>query len=160
MSTAEFAEKYVFNPMGIDVDYWEQDPQRIYFGGNSMHVTPREMAVFGLVYLNNGQLDGKQIIPGDWIEATLQPSSNLTHPNEWGAWKNYNYAWLWWLGQFNDQDVFMGYGYGGQFIMVFKELDLIIVATANNNVPPEATNEQEWAIFDMVADYILPAAVP
>ena len=160
MSTAEFAEKYVFSPMGIDVDYWEQDPQGIYFGGNSMHVTPREMAVFGLVYLNNGQLDGKQIIPGNWIEATLQPSTNNTHPNEWGAWKNYNYAWLWWLGQFNDQDVFMGYGYGGQFIMVFKELDLIIVATANNNVPPEATNEQEWAIFDMVSDYILPAAVP
>ncbi len=157
MSTARFAEKYVFNPMGIDVDQWEQDPQGIYFGGNSMFFTPREMAVLGYVYLNKGKLDGKQIIPEDWVEATLEPSTNSTHPNEWGAWKNYNYAWLWWLGQFNDLDMFMGYGYGGQFVMVFEELDLIIVTTANKDVPPEATTEQEWAIFDMVADYILPA---
>jgi len=157
MSTAKFAEKYVFNPMGIDVDQWEQDPQGIYFGGNTMHFTPREMAVLGYVYLNDGKLDGRQIIPEEWVEATLEPSTSATHPNEWGAWKNYNYAWLWWLGQFNEKDVFMGYGYGGQFVMVFEELDLIIVATANNNVPPEATDEQEWAIFEIVAEYILPA---
>lgn len=156
-STKEFADEQLFRPMGIDIDYWEQDPQGIYFGGNSMHVTPREMAVFGLLYLNEGMLNGKQIIPQSWVEQSLQPSTSFTHPNEWGTWKNYNYASLWWLGQFNGFDSFMGYGYGGQFVIVFPDLDLIVVATSENNVPPEATNEQEWAVFELVTRYILPS---
>ena len=51
----------------------------------------------------------------------------------------------------------MGYGYGGQFVIVFPGLDLIVVATCNNNVPPEETTEQEWTIFELVTSYILPS---
>ena len=153
--TDEFGKKYLFTPMGIDIDYWEKDPQGICFGGNSMHVTPREMAVLGLLYLQNGMLNGKQIIPEAWVEYSLSPSTNLAHPNEWGSWKNYNYACLWWLGQFSEVDSFMGYGYGGQFVIVFPALDLIVVTTAKNDAPPETTNTQEWAIFDIVNQYIL-----
>lgn len=153
--TDEFADNYLFSPMGIDVDFWEKDPQGISFGGNSMHVTPREMAVFGLLYLQNGMLRGKQIIPREWVERSLTPSTNYVHPNEWGSWKNYNYASLWWLGQFSEHDSFMGYGYGGQFVIVFPALDLIVVSTAKNEVPPETTTIQEWALFDLVNHYIL-----
>lgn len=153
--TDEFGEKYLFTLMGIDIDYWEKDPQGICFGGNSMYVTPREMAVLGLLYLQNGMLNGKQIIPQEWVEHSLSPSTSLTHPNEWGSWKNYNYAYLWWLGQFSDVDSFMGYGYGGQFVIVFPSLNLIVVTTAKNDVPPESTNTQEWTIFDIVNQYIL-----
>jgi CubicO group peptidase (beta-lactamase class C family) len=156
-STLEFAEEELFDPMGIDIDSWEQDPQGIYFGGNSMHVTPREMAVLGLLYLHRGALHGKQIVPEEWVEYSLQPSTDFSHPNNWGTWKNYNYACLWWLGQFNGNDSFMGYGYGGQFVIVFPGLELIVVSTCKNNVPPEATNEQEWAVFELVTRYILPS---
>jgi CubicO group peptidase (beta-lactamase class C family) len=156
-STLEFASEKLFSPMGIDVDFWEQDPQGIYFGGNSMHLTPREMAAFGLLYLQGGSWEGKQLIPAEWVEHSLEPSTDLSHPNHWGTWENYNYASLWWLGQFNGQDSFMGYGYGGQFVIVFPDLDLIVVATCNNNVPPEETNAQEWGIFELVTRFILPS---
>ena len=156
-STLEFAHEHLFAPMGIDIDSWEQDPQGIYFGGNTMHVTPRELAAFGLLYLNGGSIRGKQIIPQAWVDQSLQPSTSFSHPNEWGDWKNYNYASLWWLGQFNGYDSFIGYGYGGQFVIVFPDLELIVVSTCNNNVPPEVTNEQEWSIFELVSRYILPA---
>lgn len=158
--TDDFAEEFLFSPMGIDVDSWEKDPQGICFGGNSMYVTPREMAVFGLLYLQHGRLRGRQIIPESWVEQSLLPSTDLTHPNQWGSWENYNYASLWWLGQFSGQDSFMGYGYGGQFVIVFPELDLIVVTTAENNVPPETTNTQEWAIFDLVNQYVLASLLP
>ncbi len=118
-STIDFGRQFLFSPMGIDVDFWEQDPQGYYFGGNSMYFTPREMAVLGYLYLNNGMINGEQIVPEAWVALTLSPSTNLTHPNEWGAYKNYNYAHLWWLGQINDYDLFMGYGYGGQLVVVF-----------------------------------------
>jgi CubicO group peptidase (beta-lactamase class C family) len=153
--TDEFAESALFSPMGIDIDSWEKDPQGICFGGNSMFVTPREMAALGLLYLQNGMLRGKQIVPEEWVKKSLSPSTHFTHPNEWGQWKNYNYAYLWWLGQFSGQDSFMGYGYGGQFVIVFPALELIVVTTALNDVPPESTTIQEWTIFELVNDYIL-----
>jgi CubicO group peptidase (beta-lactamase class C family) len=158
-STLSFGREFLFKPMNIDIDYWEQDPQGYYFGGNSMYITPREMAVLGYMYLNNGKLNGEQIVPADWVEHTLSPSTNLEHPNEWGALKNYNYAWLWWLGQINNTDLFMGYGYGGQFMVVFPSLNLIVVSTARSQVDADTSTIQEWAIFDIISHYIVPSAV-
>ena len=156
-STLDFAKEVLFDPMKIGIDAWEQDPQGYYFGGNSMYFTPREMAVLGFLYLNNGRINGRQLVPADWVKLTLSPSTNFTHPNEWGAFKNYDYAYLWWLGQIENYDMFMGYGYGGQFVVVFPSLNLIIVSTAKNQVDPDASTVQEWAIFDIIADYILPS---
>ena len=88
------------------------------------------------------------------MELTLSPSTNFDHPNQWGAFKNYNYAYLWWLGQINDCDLFMGYGYGGQFVVVFPALNLIVVSIPNHQVDPDTASIQEWAIFDIIATYI------
>ena len=70
-----------------------------------MHFTPREMATLGYLYLNGGRLRDVQIVPQDWIEFSLSPSTNF-RPNEWGVWKNYNYAYLWWLGEMNNYHLF------------------------------------------------------
>jgi CubicO group peptidase (beta-lactamase class C family) len=156
MSTLELAKKLLTNPMGVTIDAWEQDPQGYYFGGNSMFFTPREMAVLGYLYLNNGRLKDVQIVPQEWVEFTLTPSTN-SPPNAWGAFKNYNYAYLWWLGQIYQYDLFLAYGYGGQFVACFPDLNLIIVSTANNQVDWDTSTLQEWATFDIMEKYILPA---
>ncbi len=156
-SLRDFATTALLKPMGIDVDSWEQDPQGYYFGGNSMYFTPREMAVLGYLYLHFGNLKGVQLVPRDWVVQTLTASTNLSHPNAWGELRNYNYAWLWWLGQVGGDDMFMAYGYGGQYVMVFPSLDLIVVSTAANNVSPDTANLQEQEIFDIIAHNIVPA---
>lgn len=156
MSTMNLARNLLTDPMGITIHSWEQDPQGYYFGGNSMYFTPRDMAALGLLYLNSGRLHDVQIVPSEWVALTLSPSTN-NGPNEWGAWKNYNYAYLWWLGQFNGYDVFMAYGYGGQFVVCFPDLNLMVVSTADQEVDPDTSTVQEWAIFDIIADYIVPS---
>ncbi len=156
-STLDFANENLFKPMGIDCDDWERDPQGYYFGGSSMYFTPQEMALLGYMYLNEGRLNGIQIVPNEWVELTLAPSTNNAHPNEWGALKNYNYAWLWWLGQINEYHLFMGLGYAGQFVIVFPELSLIVVTTARHEVDPDTAEIQELAILDIVSKYILPS---
>lgn len=158
MSTLTFARKYLTDPMGITIDGWERDPQGYYFGGNAMQFTPREMAAFGYLYLNKGQLNGVQIIPSAWVELTLAPSTN-NRPNSWGVWKNYNYAHLWWLGQIHEYPLFMAYGYGGQFIVCFPTLNLIVVSTATYWVDNDTSTVQEWAIFDIIDRYICGAIV-
>lgn len=54
-------------------------------------------------------------------------------------------------------DIFTGYGYGGQFVIVFTELNLIVVSTARHKVDPDTSTHQEWSIFDIRAKYILPS---
>jgi len=156
MSTMAFANRFLTGPMGVIIHAWEQDPQGYYFGGNSMFFTPREMAVLGYMYLNDGRLNNKQIVPSDWVEFTLSKSTDLP-PNEWGEFKNYNYAYLWWLGQINDYDLFMAYGYGGQFVVNFPDLNLIVVSTTKTDIDWDTSTVQEWAIFDIISRYILPA---
>lgn len=153
-STLEFASEYVLNQMKINVDQWERDPQGYYFGGNSMYFTPREMAVLGLVYLNSGRLNGVQIVPEEWIELSLTKTIASDTP-EWGVLKEYNYGYLWWLGKINGYKLYMALGYGGQFVLVFPELDLIVVATSNQNVYPDV--DQERPVLEIVSKYILPA---
>lgn len=156
-STREFGRRFLFDPIGITLDNWQQDPQGYYFGGGDMFMTPREMAVFGYLYLHGGRIDGRQIIPESWVQLTLSASTSFTHPNAWGELRNYDYAYLWWLGQIAGQNVFMGYGYGGQFLIVFPDLDLIVVSTAEKLVDPDTSTIQEWGIFDIIASHIVPA---
>ena len=156
-STRAYATSCLLGPMRIGVDAWEQDPQGYYFGGNSMYFTPQEMAVLGWLYLNNGQINSRQIVPSAWVDLTLTSSTNFTHPNEWGELKNYNYAYLWWLGEMGGQAMYLAYGYGGQFVAVFPALNLIVVSTAPYEVDPDTSTVQEWSIFNIIAHYIVPS---
>jgi CubicO group peptidase (beta-lactamase class C family) len=76
------------------------------------------MAKFGFLYINQGNWDGKQVVPKKWVLESL---------------KNYGegYGYHVWITQIKNFDGFMAAGYGGQFIVGFPELDLIIVITSN-----------------------------
>ena len=154
MTTLEYANKYLCNQVGINIDSWYADPKGIYNGGFSMFLTPREMAVFGYLYMNGGELDGKQIVPVDWIDASLTGTWGK-NSSKWGALTDYNYGYLWWLGKINGYDMFFAMGLGGQYILNFPELQLIIVITATSDVDFE--NGQEQPILEMVSEYLLPS---
>ncbi len=155
MSTREYAELYLTDPMGISIGYWEQDPQDYYFGGNSMHFTPRDMAVLGYLYLNDGRLNNNQIVPEAWVDFTLTPSTSWS-PLEWGPMKNYQYGYLWWLCELKNHGAFLAMGYAGQLVITIPDLTLIIVTTANSNVADwDEASVQELAILNVIGDYIL-----
>ena len=157
MSTKELAERYLFAPIDIACTDWQQDPQGYYFGGNSMYFTPRNMARLGYLYLQNGMLDGKQIVPAEWVEKSLINSTNFNNLS-WGDLDNYNYGYLWWLGEIKDYQVFLALGHGGQFIINFPDLNLIVVTTADWQLDWEIADQHERSILSIVADYIIPAA--
>ncbi|MBN2279295.1 MAG: serine hydrolase [Candidatus Marinimicrobia bacterium] len=153
-NTLKFARQHLFEKMKIDCDQWEKGPQGYYFGGNSMYFTPREMAVLGLLVLNRGLIDDEQLISEKWIDLMLTKTRPADAP-AWGVLRDYNYGYLWWLGKINDFQLFMALGYGGQTVLVFPELDLIVVTTANENIMPDVDHERP--ILDIVSRYILPS---
>jgi CubicO group peptidase (beta-lactamase class C family) len=118
-STQGFAERHLFKPIGIsNKTEWMKDPQGINIGGYGLKLSPRDLAKFGFLYLNQGIWKDKQIIPKEWIVESLQ---------------NYGegYGYHVWITKIGDFNAFMAAGYGGQYLTCFPKLDLIIVITSN-----------------------------
>ena len=153
-SLLAFANEFLFAPMNISIAEWTRDPQGYCFGGGEMWFTPRNMAALGFLYLNGGSLGGEQIVPAAWIDSSLAPSWSEDVPGT-GPLKNYNYGFLWWLGEIGGHEIFMALGYAGQTVIVFPALDMIVVTTARTDTP--AGPDQETAILEIVENDILTA---
>ncbi|MBL4819864.1 MAG: serine hydrolase [Gammaproteobacteria bacterium] len=126
MDTRRFAEQNLAAPMGFSMAYWSQDPQGIYFGGNNMEMTPRNMLAFGQLYLNQGQFNEQQIISPHWVSESHK--AHATSPRGQGRF----YGYGWWLRELADMLVPVAWGYGGQLIFVVKEYELVVVATSDS----------------------------
>lgn len=156
-TSLQFAQKYLFIPLGISVRAWEKDPQDYYIGGMDMYFTPRDMAKFGYLYLNDGLIGERQIIPREWVSNSLTYHSGGTWT--WGHMNQIGYGFQWWLGQINDYDCYMALGYGGQYIMIFPGLNLIVVTTSSHNVDPETADAHERSVLEIVHNEILTAVL-
>lgn len=154
-SSFDFVTENLLVPMGTELNGWEKDPTGIYFGGNNMYFTTRNMAVLGLVYLNDGKLNSKQIVPSSWIKESL--IENTHGIGNWGDMKNIGYGYLWWLGEIEKHKVFSAIGHGGQFVLCVPELDLIVATNAYSNVVWNQANIQELEILNIIATYIIPS---
>jgi len=162
MSTREFAETYLFNPLNISIAQWYQDPQGYYTGGHEMYFTPRELAQFGLLYLYNGSLNGEQIVPKNWVQDSIMDYSNreiefdvaMTGGLKSDFYKGTGYGYQWWLKEMRGYTSFSARGLGGQFIFCFPELDMVVVTTASGTVSDAYPGQYE-GIFDLIEYNIL-----
>lgn len=129
MSTKAFAENQLFQKISIPIFHWQQDPQGYYTGGHEMYFTPRNMARFGLFYLNHGVYNGEEILSTDWIQSSVQPYADSEW--DWGVIENPGYGYGWWTGSIRDYSVYFASGKGGQFIMNIPALNMVVVTTTN-----------------------------
>ena len=129
-STLQFARKKLAAPLGFELLAWPQDPNGIYFGGNNMELTPKQMLRFGQLYLNDGRANGNQILPQTWVTQSLQPRVESPREND----RYYGYGW--WIKSMAGFEVPYAWGYGGQFILLVPDLDLVVVTTSNSEPGP------------------------
>ena len=153
MSTYDFAEQNLFQPLKISVHDWLTDPQGIYAGGSGSRYSPRDLARFGQLYLHNGMIDGKQIVSKSWIQQTLIPRNQ--QPLLWGDFTSVNYGYLWWNNYAAQDSVFMAGGFAGQFIFVIPAKNMIIVTIGNDNVKSDQASINETTIIGIVKRYFL-----
>lgn len=145
-SLHNFAAKKLLGPLGITNFNWNFKPDK----SNSenyceIYLRPRDMAKFGLLYLNNGQWNGKQVEPADWVKESTSKQSVV---------QGVDYGYLWWL-KYLDAGPTRFYsvgaqGNGGQKIYFFKKQDMVVVITGgnyNSQSPSDA----------LIKKYILPA---
>jgi CubicO group peptidase (beta-lactamase class C family) len=161
-STCEFATKHLFEPLGITVEHWSQDPLGVFMGGSHLFITPREMAKFGLLYLHQGQWQGEQIVPRDWVEESLTRQVGAYASDHY----DYGYGYWWQLPTLITYDtglhpytVIAAVGYGTQRIYLIPELDIVVVLTADGS--HIGSNPEEYLdTDDFIWQSIIPAIIP
>jgi CubicO group peptidase (beta-lactamase class C family) len=139
MRTIAFARAYLFEPLGISPGSWMSDPQGIAFGAGGVRLTPRDMAKLGQLYLQGGVWSGKQIVPAEWVEASVARQVRAH-----GAASYYGYQW--WV---RGSGIYAAHGYQGQRIFVIPDREMVVVFTADlpGNVPSV-----------LLSSFIIPAA--
>lgn len=114
--------------LGVSLGYWPNDPQGVGFGGNDMHISPRDLARIGELYRQGGVLDGQRVLSSEWVQASW--TAYGTSP-----WSGDDYGYGWFITTLAGERAYYGRGYGGQALFVLPESGLTIVMTSNPNPP-------------------------
>lgn len=131
-----FAQEHLLSPIGAEAGEWGTDADGHNNGCGNLHMTARDAARFGLLYLNGGIFEGRQIVPADWVEDSLRNYSEdtwVTHDrlDHLGTYfRDLGYGYQWWSAQVGDHDIDFAAGHGGQLIILLHDLDMVIVATS------------------------------
>jgi len=146
MTLPDFAKQTLFKDISIKNFKWNFKPD----ASSSetfcqVYLTPRDMAKFGLLYLNKGMWADKQVISKNWIEESLAKHSVI---------QGVNYGYLWWLKYLEVYGTrFFGkaaQGNGGQKIYIWEEQNMVTVITGGNYNSQSPSDE-------LIQKYILPA---
>lgn len=122
-TTWAFAQEALAKPLGFSLAQWPRDPQGVYFGGNEMVMTPRQMLAFGEMYLNDGEAGGRQIVPASFVRESFEPRGRSRISG-----RDYGYGW--WIREMAGHTARYAWGFGGQFIVLVPSLDLVVVSTS------------------------------
>ncbi|MCP4664494.1 MAG: serine hydrolase [bacterium] len=123
-----FAERHLFAPLGIGKYDWNRDPQGHPCTGGSdggLRLRARDIAKLGLLYLDRGRWQGRQVVPEAWVERSTKPHIEAGFGG---------YGYQWWTRSFellgSRLDHFIAIGHGGQRIYVVPDLRLVVVLSA------------------------------
>ena len=147
-STWQFAQDALGKPLGISVARWTRDPQGIYLGGNEMLMTPRQMIALGELYLTRGRVKGRQIVTAAWVDESCRPRTR----SAWDPTREYGYGW--WIQDIGGYRACFAWGFGGQYIFTFRDLDLVVVVTSTNAASEERHGYRRQ-LFELIGAQVL-----
>jgi CubicO group peptidase (beta-lactamase class C family) len=132
-----FGEDNLFRAMGVDLGDWRRDRDGYYIGLGEMHFTARDAARFGLLYLEEGRVAGRQIVPAAWVAESLRnyserfDSGGIVNGKVGRYLVDIGYGYQWWSARAGEHHFNYAWGHGGQLIIVVDELDMLVVVTSD-----------------------------
>ncbi len=124
MSIEDFAETYLFSKINLGELYWQRQIDKRVSTSGGLELRPIDMIKIGKLIENKGVWNEVQIISPEWVEESTNNHINAGFTE---------YGYYWWRFKYNNTyQAAYGHGYGGQFIIVIDDLDLVIVTTAEN----------------------------
>jgi len=156
ISTLDFATENLFDPLGITEYEWSTDDRGYHLGAAYLRIKPRDMVKFGNMVLNNGKYEGKQVVPESWINemTTTKISTNNDVPH------GPEYGYQIWLGTTSGHRYYMAMGWGGQFIFIVPDQQLVVTATCwTSNLTDQQAGEHWMSIIKIIMEMIFPSII-
>ncbi len=134
----DFMRRELFQPLGMDSALMEFDAAGTPVGGSYCYATARDWARFGQLYLQDGVVNGRRILPPGWVGFSAEPTPLA--PVGYGA--------GWWTNRGDSRgattrvswgmppDSFYASGYLGQYVIVVPSADLVIVRFGITQIRP------------------------
>jgi len=150
MDVETFSKKFLFSPLDISNYDWARYPDGSIDTDGGLALRPRDMAKIGQLFLNDGICKGRQIVSTGWIKDSTGKQVKR-NDNLW-------YGFMWWRRTLNVDgkqiDSFYAFGWGGQYIFVVPDFNMVIVSNALN-----FTYKSERFLVNIIEDFILPAVM-
>lgn len=147
MKTVDYANKYLFEPLGIKKhtnylaetaeehkqftisktpkdNIWFCDPEGLGTPGYGLCMSAEDMAKIGLLCLNKGRYNNKQILSAKWIEEMTQPQTV-----ENNSFRKMKYGYLWWIID-RRKNIYAAIGNSGNVIYVNPEKNIVIAVAS------------------------------
>lgn len=141
----KYADAQLFQPLGITNYKWQYTPQHVANTAGGIRMNALDFAKFGQLYANKGHWGNKQILPADWVDKSL--SHQLPIPGR----NDEFYGYLFWNKKYGKHEVYYCSGNGGNKIFIFKDMVVVVTATAYNR--PYAHRQ----VDDIMTKFLLPA---
>lgn len=124
-TVSEYLTPRLFEPLGIDVPFWEKDHDGCDAGGWGAFMTLEDIAKIGQCYLQHGEWNGKQLIPADWIRQATEP-----HVTKVPSIFNKNTGYGYQIFVQPERGTYSFNGLYGQFVVVYPEYDAVFACTS------------------------------
>jgi CubicO group peptidase (beta-lactamase class C family) len=140
----EYARAKVFEPLGITDVEWTGALGDMPSAASGLRLRPRDLAKFGSLYLHGGRWNGKQVIPGDWIELSTRRHVRFPPPPSAAAdaMGEFGYGYFWWYAcnptPAGLSEARFAVGNGEQRIIVYPGLEMVVTILAGRYNDPTA----------------------
>lgn len=142
--TKTFAEKELFKPLQMNCAFW-RNVDGYYCGGDETYFTALDLARFGTLYLNDGKVNGQQLVDSTWIKKSL---TNYVKESKsfrmLDCYEEIGYGFSWWILKFNNRTIFTARGKGGQYVLLIPDKNITIVVLQEWNLKKDFKTENAF----------------
>jgi len=141
-SLTEYLQEKLWKKIGTEYNaYWVADNEGMEMALGGLNATLRDYAKIGLLFLYDGNWKGEQLVPANWVKASITPDAPHLQPNSKdSADKGLGYGYQWWIPEGNEGE-FMAIGVFHQMIYINPTTQTIIVKNSANPVYLDMTND-------------------
>ena len=129
-SLAEYLCEKLWQPLGMEADgFWMVDAMGAEMAGVGLNAVLRDYARLGCCYLNGGAWNGVQVVPREWVAASVTPDAPHLMPGPRAtALLPMGYGYQWWVP--DDSGAYSAIGVYNQFVWVDPASRTVIAKTS------------------------------